>query len=75
MTVTVASATFIVTGIQSSLLEEVIRLSMALFRVSIPRREENAIVKNEYMSISKQQHFYFHGSTENIVLDSLLNLI
>lgn len=36
MTVTVASATFMFTDGQSSLLDEVIRLSMALFRVSIP---------------------------------------
>lgn len=36
MTVTVASATFMCTDGQSSLLDEVIRLSMALFRVSIP---------------------------------------
>lgn len=42
MTVTVASATFMVTGIQSSWLEEAIRLSIALFRVSIPETEENA---------------------------------
>jgi len=41
MTVTVASATFMVTGIQSSLLEEAIRLSIALFRVSIPKTEVN----------------------------------
>lgn len=36
MTVTVASATFMFTDGHSSLLEEVIRLSMALFKVSIP---------------------------------------
>ena len=59
MTVTVASATFMVTGIQSSLLEEAIRLSMALFRVSIPKGEENTKKKNKYVSISKQI-FYFH---------------
>ena len=36
MTVTVASATLMFTDGHASLLEEVIRLSMALFRVSIP---------------------------------------
>lgn len=42
MTVTVASATFMVTGTQSSLLEESVRFSIAPFRVSIP-----AIVQEE----------------------------
>lgn len=42
MTVTVASATFMFTEGQSSLLDEVIRLSMALFRVSMPtQRKDN----------------------------------
>lgn len=42
--VTVASATFRATGVQSSLLEEPIRLSMAPFSMSIPKQEDSSVI-------------------------------
>lgn len=39
--VTVASATLRATGVQSSLLEELIKLSIAPFSMSMPEAEEN----------------------------------
>lgn len=55
MTVTVASATFMVTGIQSSLLEESIRLSIALFRVSIPVIVEKEKQQDHYKKVMELQ--------------------
>lgn len=45
--VTVASATLRATGVHSSLLDELIRLSIAPFRMSIPEGEEEKEEKNE----------------------------
>lgn len=53
MTVTVASATFMFTDGQSSLSDEVMRLSMALFRVSIPvDGRDNWEKSSSYLSLS-----------------------
>lgn len=51
MTVTVASATFSITGIQSSRADDVIRLSTAPFRMSMPERKTK---QNQVGSLYRQ---------------------